>query len=287
MKVETLVSWLNNPVLMREARVRMRGWRAPTLITLYVGIMGAVIMAILGISLRYDQGVFAPELGSLIFSFLVGIQMLLLAFSAPGLTAGAISGERERQTLDLLLVTRMSPLQVVLGKLGSAVGFTLLLMVASLPIYSVLFLLGGISLYHLGLTAIVYVVTVLFLGSIGIYFSATFKRTQASVVATYGTAFGFVALATILIFLILGIFYRRPGDVPPAWTSILIYVNPLFGLASAAGGPFDSILNEFRKILTTPAAREAVWWKYCLTAISISAILLWRTTRKIMPLKNK
>lgn len=275
-----------NPVLARESRVRMRGWKAPALISLYVGLLGAIVMAILYIVVEVEGNVFAPELGAIIYSFLTAGQFALLVFAAPGLTAGAISGERERQTLDLLMVTRMTPLQVVVGKLGAALGFTILLMFASLPVYSVLFLFGGISLYRLLLTTVVYVVTVLLFGSIGVYFSALFKRTQAAVVASYGTAFGLMLVAGVASILVFEVF-NRPPDTPPSWAVFLAYINPIFGLAAAAGGPMAEITGLYRRVLETPEARDAVWWKFCLTALGIAAPLLWLTARRISPLKNK
>lgn len=281
---------LQNPVMTREARVRMRGWKAPGLISLYVGLLGVVALAFLYLNTRFEGMVFSPTLGGILYNFLVFVQGALLVFSAPGLTAGAISGERERQTLDLLLITRMSPLQVVVGKLGAAVGFTLLLMVASMPVYGLLFLFGGVSLLRMGLVAVVYVVTVLLLGSVGIYFSAVFKRTTAAVVAAYGVSFGWMVVSMVMAVVTQEMLFRRPGQplpTPPAWTLVFAYFNPTFGLAAAAGGPTGDISNLFRRLLTTPEAREAIWWKYCLLATAVSAVLLWLTSRKIAPLREK
>jgi ABC-2 type transport system permease protein len=276
-----------NPVMARESRVRMRGWRAPALISLYVGLLGLAVTLILLVA-GSDAGstTFAPEMGSTIYSVLVVVQFILLMFSAPGLTAGAISGEREKQTLDLLLLTRMTPLQVVTGKLGAAVSFSLLLMVASLPVYSILFLLGGVALSRLAMTVAVYVVTVLLLGAIGVYYSALFKRTQAAVVAAYGTAVALISLPLIASAMVLEIF-NRPPAVPPAWAAILAYINPVMGLVAAAGGPLASMTQLYGKVLVTPAAQEAIWWKFCLIGLAITAVLVWLTARKIQPLKEK
>lgn len=274
-------------MLMREARVRMRGWRAPALISLYVGLLGAIALLIFA-AYVHDEGpsAFAPQIAGIIYAVLAAVQLGLLVLATPGLTAGAISGERERQTLDLLLITRMTPFQVVIGKLLAAVGFALLLMFASLPIYGLLFLFGGFSLYRLALTTLIYVVTVLLLGSVGLYFSALFKRTQAAVVASYGLALGTIVASPILAIFLYEAF-RSPNSPPPAWGVIFAYINPLFGLAAAAGKPLSEITNIFYRVLTTPEGREAIWWKYCLTAIAIMAFLLWRTTVRISPMKRE
>lgn len=274
-----------NPVLARESRVRMRGWKAPALISLYVALLGLVSWLILLVA--YNSGpVFAPELGGVIFGFLGFAQFFLLIFSAPGLTAGAISGEREKQTLDLLLITRMSPLQVVVGKLGAAVAFTLLLMLASLPVYGLLFLVGGTALSNLLRVVIVYLVTVFLLGAIGVYFSALFRRTQAAVVAAYGVTLGLMIVPFLLTLLAFEIF-NRPPDGPPFMGVLLAYVNPIMGLAAGMGEPVAEITRLYSRVLTTPEARMTIWWKYSLFAMGATAVLTWLTARRIRPYREK
>jgi ABC-type transport system involved in multi-copper enzyme maturation permease subunit len=280
MKLPTL-----NPVLARESRVRMRGWKAPALITLYVAVLGFVswfIIAVTGMSGR----AFAPELGGVIFATLGFTQFALLLFSAPGLTAGAIAGEREKQTLDLLLITRLSPFQVVIGKLEAAVAFTLLLMFASLPVYSLLFLLGGISLAHLAMTVTVWVVTVLFLGALGLFYSSVFRRTQAAVIAAYGTAVSLIIGSFILSLLMIEVFNRPPGKTPVS-VAALAYINPVFGLAAAMGGPLGEITGLYSRVLATPAAQQAIWWKYSLFALFATVLLVAMTARRIRPYQEK
>jgi ABC-type transport system involved in multi-copper enzyme maturation permease subunit len=263
----------------------MRGWRAPALISLYVGVLALLVWAILAITHQTSR-TFAPELGGVIFGFLGFAQFTLLVFAAPGLTAGAIAGEREKQTLDLLLITRMTPLQVVVGKLGAAVAFTLLLMFASLPVYGVLFLVGGVSLRHLLFTTIVYVVTVFFLGSVGLYFSSVFRRTQAAVVAAYGVALGLMVGALLLSVLVFQVFNRPPGS-PPDWAVFLAYINPAFGLVAAMGGPVAGITDLYGRVLNTPAAQAAIWWKYCIFGLLATVGLVWLTAQRIRPYREK
>ncbi|HWI63495.1 MAG TPA: ABC transporter permease subunit [Symbiobacteriaceae bacterium] len=275
-----------NPVLARESRVRMRGWKAPALISLYVGVLGFMAWFVLTIT-RAQGRVFAPQLGGEIFAMLGVVQFGLLVFSAPGLTAGAIAGEREKQTLDLLLITRLTPLQVVSGKLWAAVAYTLLLMFASLPVYSLLFLMGGISLSHLAQTTVVYIVTVFLLGGVGLWFSAIFRRTQAAVIASYGLALGWMLVTFVISLMIYEIFNRPPQSPPPGWTTIFGYANPFFGLAAAMDGPMGSLTSLYSKVLTTPAAREAIWWKYCIFAVLVTTLLVWLTSRRIRPYQEK
>ena len=66
-------------------------------------------------------------------------------FIVPAVTASSISGERERQTLDLMLTTRMSAGQIVGGKLLSALSTLLLLILSSFPAVAMVFVYGGIT----------------------------------------------------------------------------------------------------------------------------------------------
>jgi len=61
----------------------------------------------------------------------------------------AISGERQRGTLALLHASAMTASQIVLGKFIVAVGYALLFVFASLPLFSLVLLLGSIEVFEL------------------------------------------------------------------------------------------------------------------------------------------
>ena len=84
--------------------------------------------------------------GRSIFEWLVFFMLLLVLFLVPGLTSGAIAGERERQTLVPLQVTLLRPWQIVVGKLGASFAFLALLVVATAPLLVVAYLIGGVTI---------------------------------------------------------------------------------------------------------------------------------------------
>ena len=67
----------------------------------------------------------------------------------PSNTSGSISGEKERKTLDILLSSKMSPYAIVIGKLMASLNMVMMLAVSSLPVLSIVFLFGGISIVDL------------------------------------------------------------------------------------------------------------------------------------------
>src|SRR6185312_12960724 len=83
--------------------------------------------------------------GQPVFIGLVAFQLGLVCFLAPSFTAGVISGERERQTYDLLMTTPL-PLALIVGtKLFAALAYVFLLIVAALPLLAISLFLGGVA----------------------------------------------------------------------------------------------------------------------------------------------
>ena len=108
------------------------------------------------------------------------LETLQVAFLAPSSTAGAISLEREKQTLELLVVTPISSLAIVIGKLFSALIYVWLLIAASIPLTAVVFVYGGVAPDDVLRGYIVLIVTALGFGAFGLLASSLVKRTQAA-----------------------------------------------------------------------------------------------------------
>ena len=56
----------------------------------------------------------------------------------PAFTAGAVAGERERHTFELLYTTPLSPFSIVAGKVIASTGYLLLLLVAGVILCNLL-----------------------------------------------------------------------------------------------------------------------------------------------------
>jgi len=170
--------------------------------------------------------------GQGLFLYLLIFQMVLLTFITPALTAGAISSEREHQTIDLLFVTRIPAFSILWGKLVASMSFVLLLLLLSVPIFSLVFLFGGIELDQVLVAFLVTAVSALTLGIIGIACSTAFRRTLPATVAAYGAAF--VLLAGSLLY---GLLF--PTTVDPQSTTVpappaLTYLSPIIPLVTIA-----------------------------------------------------
>ncbi|MEQ1825655.1 MAG: ABC transporter permease subunit [Pirellula sp.] len=83
--------------------------------------------------------------GVLIFQLIAPFQLVVLLFMAALSGAIAVSHEKDKQTLILLLMTSMTNAELVLGKIGAGLLASLNAFLASLPIVFSLTLLGGVS----------------------------------------------------------------------------------------------------------------------------------------------
>jgi ABC-type transport system involved in multi-copper enzyme maturation permease subunit len=199
-----------NPVVVKELRGRMRGARAFTVLTIYLLLLGAftslMYVAVAESSMNVSGQVNIGEIGRTLFGGIVAIEMLLVSFIAPAFTAGAISGEREHQTYDLLRTTLLPPYVLVLGKLLSSMLYVLLLLLAAIPLQSIAFFFGGVAETEVILSFVILTATALLFSTFGIYFSSRTRRTLSASVLTYGFAvfvtFGLPLILGSLVFIL-------------------------------------------------------------------------------------
>lgn len=186
---------MQNPVFNREMKVGSRSVRLPVVIFLFNGILSLVTLLNMYSAVEQVKTTAIIQYSSFInmFEFVTTIEFVLLMFIVPAVTASSISGERERQTLDLMLTTQMTAFQVVTGKLLSALSTLLLLIVSSFPAVAMVFVYGGITWGDAISLLLCYITVAFFAGSLGLCFSAVFKRSTAATVVTYGVLIAVVA----------------------------------------------------------------------------------------------
>lgn len=177
-----------NPVYRREITVSSRSFRTAMILVIFNLILAAV--ALLNMYSVITQVKMTAEIQYSsfleIYIFVSTLEFILLMFIMPAMTSSSISGERERQTLDLMLITKMTPADIVLGKLFSGFSTMLLLVVSSFPALALMFVYGGITLTDVAQLLICCVTVALLSGSLGICFSSIFKRSTMATVVSYG-----------------------------------------------------------------------------------------------------
>ncbi len=195
-------------VAIKELRSRMRGRRAFAVVTIYLLLLSIFAFGIYtylrqaaGIGSTdpvfgmprpdmpmlpgYSEAGLSATIGHALFSGLLMVETLLVLVLAPAFTSGAISLEREKQTLDLLATTPLSTLGMVVGKLISALAYVFVLIIASIPLASLVFVFGGVGPEDL-VRGYVFLFALAFgMGAIGMLISALVGRTQTATVLTY------------------------------------------------------------------------------------------------------
>ncbi|MFN8562231.1 MAG: hypothetical protein U0703_11555 [Anaerolineae bacterium] len=287
-----------NPVMLKELRGRMRGVRAFAVMTVYLGLMSgftALLYLVYSSFARTSGSAAAGEIGRVLFLGVVGIELLLIIFIAPAFTAGAITGERERQTYDLLQTTLLATPSFVIGKLESALGYILLLLLSGIPLQSIAFLFGGVSEQELALSFLILMITAVALGTVGIYFSAAMPRTLIASVRSYSVILGVMFIAPVVLAAVLNVindllFARNGVLVSPVMETILRYVDLLLTSVNpiAAGLSAQDLLVNQRALgfwsytlrsdgSTIPMVSP--WITFTIIYLAVSAVLVVLTIR--------
>jgi len=294
--------WLRNPVTMKELRGRMRGRRAFVVLTVYLALMGALItlvyLAFAAVATT-PGGPSSRQAGKAVFAAVLSVQLFLVVFIGPAFTSGAISGEKERKTYDLLRTTLLSARSLVSGKLLSALSYVFLLIVVSMPLISIAFLLGGVSPVELLLSQLLIAVSAVTYALVGLFYSTMMRTTMAASVSTYATALLLTAggpIVALLFAAILGPLLF--GLSSPAWpiTLILIYAGLLLAATNLPATIVISeifLLEQDALFLFTDLVDGrtvyffAPWFVYVFLYTLLALVLFWVCVRRVKRIANK
>lgn len=290
-------SFLANPVLSRELRGRIRGNRALIILVIYLTITAAVTLLVYAAAASsYSAGISDPEagrgIGKAIFLTVMTASLIQVCVITPSLTAGTISGEKERQTYDLLITTLLSPLQIALGKLASALAFALLLILAALPMAGLAFLFGGVSGTELLIGVVGLVITAICYATIGLFWSTLMRTTLAATVMAQGTVILILLLIPFLYVVISVLTDSFNGRQEPLYVygmGLLLCLHPFVALGLTAG----SLANGESPLLieVSSAAGQlpapSPWIVYVLLSVLLTALFLVLAVRMIKPVPEQ
>jgi ABC-type transport system involved in multi-copper enzyme maturation permease subunit len=232
-------------IMTKELRSRMRGRRAFVILTAYLGVLALItygVYVVIGpfvlenagqVGVGTSQANASRSIGQWIFSVLSVFQIILVSMMAPAFTAGQISLEREKQTLDLLITTPMRPSAIIIGKLVTALAFVVLMIVAAIPITAIVLMYGGASIDDIVRQQVLLLSVAVGFGAIGLFASALMRRTQAATVVAYGVVLTLTLGSAMTYTFWTEIANRDQGFVVgarPAAPEQLRWVNPMIGM---------------------------------------------------------
>lgn len=273
-----------NVVLVNDLRMRTRNRQLVALLTLSLAVPDLILIIFLVQHSRLI-GAGSPHTGVQLFGTLAIVQLCLILLITPVSTASAVSGERHRRTWEVLLVTPLSGLEIVWGKLLAALAVNVLLVLAPLPLFASVFLFGGVTWGEMLRTALVLALTVLLLSAASLCISALTRRPTASarLSSALSLALGFgLSMAVISVqtgsqmveVTNLGTLGMLPSSPP---LTPLAQIDPLVALLSALpdgnGGTALGTLGTVDHAFGLPW-RLPLWGTFAVLTLVVTTLLL-------------
>ncbi|HNW91670.1 MAG TPA: hypothetical protein PKM88_02045, partial [bacterium] len=178
--------FFSNPVLIVELRRVMRGRRPVMLVTAYllllivVGVMAASEHSSYGIA-----GTRGSRVGQQIVSALFWFQLIGIMVIIPGVTATAITQEREQQTFDMVRMTLLGAGELLAGKLLVALCLSGILIIIGMPLYAVAFVTGGAAPLQLAIGWAFLLVFTLLVAAVCILVGIEVRRNLSAIIVSY------------------------------------------------------------------------------------------------------
>ena len=285
---------LQNPIITYSLRSRRANWRIITVTVLAVLSYGPACL-IFG-SYILTQLVFdadlknfvrdLDEVGATIFYVTAVFLLFIVTLFAPAMAASTIAGEKQRQTLDLLLVTLLPTRSIIVGKLVSALVYTLLLIGVVWPLVIFCLFLGGVDLVELSVAGILLIVTSLAFTTVGLFMSSLSRTTTNAAMLTYGVALPalligpFLAMLPVTIVLLLAdANYKLLEAVNFYGWSLAASLNPLS--AAIYSGIMHAEEGGWILLETTPYHLLYPWLIYIIFYGFLTFFLMKLTMRRL------
>lgn len=281
-----------NPVLRREIQTSLRKWKVFAAIMLYVAALTAVAGCVFWTEIynSYDFS-FSPENISILYAIMAMMQLFLIIVIVPAITGGSINGEKERQTFDLLLVSKMKPVSIIIGKLLAGMGIVIIMIIASAPVFVITIRFGGASVKDVFLLMLYFILSALCVGSVSILFSALFKRSSVAMVSLYVLS-AFLTIGTIAFFIIYADYYwmMNTANPPEIIYKTVMAINPLTSVLAVVDSQINAgIFNilsfgyEFGKELLL----RDIWLYHIGLMVCVSIICIMLSVKAINPIKQR
>lgn len=254
---------MRNPIFRKEMREIARSPKLVWVITILNVAWALIGVCMLRVYFYSDGERMLVDYSMIlnIYYILLCVQLGSMAFILPGMTAGAIAGEIEKQTLSALLTTPLGPWRIVVGKLHTIVFNVGLYLISGLPILAIIFFVGGVSLKDLAQYVVYVFVFGFYMGSIGVCISSLVKNTILSQMLTYGAFVMVCALNIAVNWLVYML--QLPSGTILQYGKILVLglINPIDSMASMLAQQMgrDDIYNS---VCLLHMNKDSVWVKH-------------------------
>ena len=246
-----------NPVLRNESKISVRSIKFTLMIFAYIAVLSIAVMIYYS---SVNEAIFSNGLyleSSKLFYVVMALgQAILLLFIVPALSSTAICSEREKQTLDILLSSKLTPFQIIIGKVSASSLRVIILIISTMPLYAIGSLTGVIKISNILELIVFFIVNTIFVSSIGVFVSTYIKTSKVSTALSYALVlFIYIGIIVITWAILMITVYKMSMSgntlttVPKA--SPIVYLSPVVGFVSlllnqvGLGIEFSSMFSEF------------------------------------------
>ncbi len=184
-------------VARQEFTLRIRAGRWRWLLAIwFVVVSGFTVLVHLAVRAGYRD---AENKGVVVYGALVLFVLALALLVVPSLTGQSVNGDRERGTLATLQVTRLSALEIAVGKLVAAWGTALVFLALAFPAVLYSLSLGGIPFSRVPVVTVVVALLLGVIAALALCLSSLLARSTTSGVLSYLVVF-VLSLGTLIVF---------------------------------------------------------------------------------------
>ena len=179
-----------NPVLKKDLIGLLRLKRIAAIQVLFVALIGLMVLltwpqgGVLAGSVTIGDQVSGPGSDDLLMGLVMG-QMVLLVLLVPGIASVSLTSEREGNTLEMLYASRLKPTSIILGKIGIAIMYPVILLLSGLPFVALLSWRGEVQMKDLTASYAVLVTASVYLSVLSLAISAFCRQSATSLVIAY------------------------------------------------------------------------------------------------------
>lgn len=260
------------PVFNREATVTPKRLRTYLSRAIYLGAMFVLLSTgylVLAGTRSLTTASDLARFGGGMFGLLAPLQLLVLSSLAAVVATSQVAQEKDRRTLLLLLMTRISGAELVLGKCAASLLGPLAMLAAALPLFLSLTLLGGVSVGQVGWVYALTLSSVLLAAAVGTVIGLWREKSFQAIASTVLILVLYVVIAEVLV----------AGRFGESIAGLAIFLSPIRALRDAlspltdlAGGRLPIVLAYV--LATSFAAVAVIVW-------GIARVRVWNPSREV------
>lgn len=289
-----------NPITALDLRQRARARSTGVILGLWLllGFGAVMLFSFIASQIANDpfSGVTAAEVGTGGFESIVGLLIGVLLFVLPGLAAGAIAGERERQTLLPLQSSLLTPGQIVFGKFWGNMAVAIVLVTCAMPFLAIAIVLTGRGVGAISRATLFLLVLSAIISGISVGASGIVRSVRNAVLVAYLIVF-LSLVGPLIAIAVMGAIdsasdgpSRPPYHLPFYASPIVLVADGVSAGAENVNGPLSGIASSVRSEMTddgvdfgemADVGGVPLWLRCLIVQGGFAALLMWRARSRL------